>query len=107
MASRSSLFLQVGTIFMLTCTGCCRFCIFYIPQEVVHVNYIYTLYSVKYSMCTCTIEELLNEIDNRVCILCTMAEMNKTFLIKAANGLMSSHPGPPTANIWWLNSNSL
>ena len=39
-----------------------------------------------------------------------MAEMIKNihvFLIKAANGLMPSHPGPPTANIWWLNSNSL
>ena len=28
------------------------------------------------------------------------------FLIKAANSLMSSHPGLPTNNVWWIDSNS-
>ena len=28
------------------------------------------------------------------------------FLIKAANSLMSSHPGLPTDNLWWIDSNS-
>ena len=27
------------------------------------------------------------------------------FLIKAANSLMSSHPGLPTNNVWWIDSN--
>ena len=28
------------------------------------------------------------------------------FLIKTANSLMSSHPGLPTDNVWWIDSNS-
>ena len=28
------------------------------------------------------------------------------FLIKIANNLMSSHPGLPTNNVWWIDSNS-
>ena len=28
------------------------------------------------------------------------------FLIKAAYSLMSSHPGLPTSNVWWIDSNS-
>ena len=29
------------------------------------------------------------------------------FLIKSANNLMPSYPGPPMVNVWWLDSNFL
>ena len=29
------------------------------------------------------------------------------FLIKTANSLMSSHPGLPTDNVWWIDSNPI
>ena len=35
----------------------------------------------------------------------TMKNMH-VLLIKAANSLMSSHPGLPMSNVWWIDSNS-
>ena len=36
-----------------------------------------------------------------------MIKIVHVFLVKAVNSLVSSHPGPPMKDIWWLYSNSL
>ena len=48
------------------------------------------------SLCTSLSTSNLSEIMKNVHV----------FLIKTANSLMSSHPGLPTDNVWWIDSNS-